>query len=324
MGKFVAILITAGFLASWASAQTPRFVIDDDDYLDGVVRAAEKLRAQHRLLPLARFEAQVRRGGKFAVPPVPLSREKASPPDLYDRLLESTFAVGPFYKCPDCAAWHFMGGAGFAVTADGVLSTCCHVLSNDDEEVKEAYLIAADAQGHVYPVKKVLAADADSDTCFVQIDATGLTPLPLRAGARTGERLYCLSHPGGNHFMFTQGMIARVTQSRNCSVDDKGATNVSRPVLYLNITAEYAPGSSGAPVVDEAGNVVGQVTSISDAGEPLPEDTSESAPNTPSVPVRFCIAAEEIQRLEEGPKTTPAPARPAGKPSHEAVKASGR
>ena len=76
--------------------------------------------------------------------------------------------------------------------------------------VKESYLIAADDAGRVFPVQSVLAADTESDTCFVKIDAPGLKPLPLRPGVRAGERVYCLSHPGGYFFMFTQGMVARV------------------------------------------------------------------------------------------------------------------
>jgi hypothetical protein len=68
-------------------------------------------------------------------------------------------------------------------------------------------------------------------------------------------------------------------------------------VLFLNITAEFAPGSSGAPIVDESGNVVGQVASIADAGEP--GETGEDRIRSPSVPVRFCTATEEIVRLTE-------------------------
>jgi hypothetical protein len=75
---------------------------------------------------------------------------------------------------------------------------------------------------------------------------------------------------------------------------------LTRPILFLNVTAEFAPGSSGAPIVDEAGNVLGQVASIADAGEP-PEDGDENAPASPSVPVRFCTATEEILRLNQAP-----------------------
>jgi S1-C subfamily serine protease len=205
--------------------------------------------------------------------------------------------VGTYYKCPDCPDWHFSSSVGFAVGAEGVVCTCCHVVTAQDDGVTEAYLVAADAQGHVYPVKSVLAADTDSDTCLVKIAAPRLKPLSLREGIRTGDRVYCLSHPGGYHFMFTEGMVARFNLRRDQVVDEPGRTNapLARPVLFLNVTAEFAPGSSGAPIVDEAGNVVAQVSSIADAGDPEPTDKNQ--PPSPSVPVRFCTAAEEILRL---------------------------
>jgi len=99
--------------------------------------------------------------------------------------------------------------------------------------------------------------------------------------------------------MFTQGMVARLNRRANDVVDENGKTNglLTRRILFLNVTTEFAPGSSGAPMVDEAGNVVGQVASIAEAGEPTNDDTN--APAGPSVPVRFCTAAEEILRLTQ-------------------------
>ena len=205
--------------------------------------------------------------------------------------------MGSYYKCPDCGEWHFNSSAGFVVGEGGIICTCCHVVQAEDEGVKESYLVAADDAGRVFPVQSVLAADTDSDTCFVRINAPGLKPLPLRSNVRAGERVYCLSHPGGYFFMFTQGMVARVNRKRNEVLDEHGHTNglLTRPILFLNVTAEFAPGSSGAAIADEDGNVVGQVASIADAGEPPVGNTN--APPSPSVPVRFCTATEEILRL---------------------------
>src|SRR5262249_33600255 len=143
----------------------------------------------------------------------------------------------------------------------------------------------------------VLAADPDADACLLHIGATGLKPLPLRPGARAGESVYCLSHPGGYYFMFTQGLVARVSRSADLQKDEARHSKAthSRPVLLLTIPAEFAPGSSGAPVVDTCGNVVAQVASIADAGESASGDDDQ--PARPSVPIRFCTASEEILRL---------------------------
>ena len=285
------VLFTAGALG-----QAPRFVIDDEEYVEKVTDASARLLQDGNLKSLASLRGQVCRGG-FPVKPTPLSRQKLTAPDLCDRLRQSTLAVGSYYKCPDCGEWHFNSSAGFVVGEGGIVCTCWHVVQAEDEGGKQSYLVAANDAGHVFPVQSVLAADAESDTCFVKIDAPGLKPLPLRAGVRAGERVYCLSHPGGYYFMFTQGMVARVNRKRNEVLDVHGHTNglLTRPILFLNVTAEFAPGSSGAPIVDEAGNAVGQVASIADAGEP--EIGTTNAPPSPSVPVRFCTATEEILRL---------------------------
>jgi len=290
--------IAALLSATLCWAQPNRFVIDDDEYLDKITAASAKLLHHGKLESLDSLRNQVRTKG-VSLKPAPVSREKLAPADLCDRLRESTLAVGSYYKCPDCGEWHFNSSAGFVVAEGGVICTCCHVVLVEDEGVKESYLVAADANGRVFPIKSVLAADTESDTCFLKVDAPALKPLPLRAGIRAGERVYCLSHPGGYHFMFTEGMVARVNLRRDDMLDEHGQTNglLTRPLLFLNVTAEFAPGSSGAPIVDEAGNVVAQVSSIADAGEPDAGD--ENTLPSPSVPVRFCLAAEEILRLTD-------------------------
>ena len=287
------VVLICGVLAIVVSAAEPRYVVDDDAYADKITSACAKLLKHHKLLSAKTLQAQVK-VKDVAIKTPAASHQKYSLPDLYDRLRESTVAIGNYYKCPDCPNWHFSSSTGFVV-GDGTVCTCCHVVQAEDKGVEESYLVVADSSGRVFPVQGVLAADTESDTCLVKIDAPDLKPLPLRAGVRPGERIFCLSHPGGYFFMFSQGIVARVNSRRDPLVDDLGQTNglMSRPILCLNITAEFAPGSSGAPVVDEEGNVVGQVASIADAGE----GSETNAPPSPSVPVRFCTAAEEIARL---------------------------
>jgi hypothetical protein len=292
----VLLLLGVILLVSSAWAGTPRFVINDDAYVDKVAAASARLLQEGKLKSLEVLRGEIRTEG-YPLRPIPLAHQRLEAPQLYDRLRQSTLAIGSYYKCPDCGQWHFNSSAGFVVGEGGIICTCCHVVEAEDEGIKESYLIATDDAGRVFPVQSVLAADSESDTCFVKVGAPDLKPLPLRPGARAGERVYCLSHPGGYYFMFTQGIVARVNRKRNEVLDEHGHTNgvLTRPVLFLNVTTEFAPGSSGAPIVDEAGNVVAQVASIAEAGEP-PEGVT-NAPASPSVPVRFCTATEEILRL---------------------------
>jgi hypothetical protein len=296
MSRFIIFWLFLVTLGRASQSGLPRFVINDDTFTDQITRAGERLLREHKLLPLESLREQVHTKGT-ALRLATVSSEKLENPDLYDRLRASTLAVGTFYKCPECGNWHFSSSAGFVVSGDGIVCTCCHVLLEEDEQIKESYLLAADGAGHVFPVQSVLAADPEADTCLIRIKATGLKPLPLRPGIRPGETVYCLSHPGGYFFMFTQGLVSRVNERTHSDTDEheKSDRTLSRPILLLNITAEFAPGSSGAPVVDSCGNVVGQVASIAEAGGA--NEDEENQTTTPSVPVRFCTAAEEILRL---------------------------
>jgi hypothetical protein len=90
---------------------------------------------------------------------------------------------------------------------------------------------------------------------------------------------------------------------------DAAPRPTTRPTLYLNITAEFSPGSSGGPVTDAAGNVVAQVQSISSGVENDTSAPTNSNSAFVSGPVRYCAAAEEILRMTEPPAgyVTPKP-----------------
>ena len=119
-------------LAAGALAETPRFVIDDEEYVDKVTEASARLLQDGKLKSLDSLRGQVRSGG-FSVKPVPLAHQKLEAPELCDRLRQSTLAVGSYYKCPDCGEWHFNSSAGFVVGEGGVICTCCHVVQAEDE-----------------------------------------------------------------------------------------------------------------------------------------------------------------------------------------------
>ena len=113
------------------------------------------------------------------------------------------------------------------------------------------------SDGRVFPIKAILAADPLNDVAVLKIEATNLTPLPIAKTIPVGATVYCISHPIMNSmgtkygfFAFTQGIVSGRYRTRLI-----GET----PVNVLTITADYSQGSSGGPILNENGAVVGMV-----------------------------------------------------------------
>ncbi len=165
--------------------------------------------------------------------------------ELYRRATESVFLVAGLTKpSEDETAWQTSFSTAFVVHEDGILSTSAHVFDHDDHDDA---VVVMDVRGRVYPVLEILAANRTGDTCLFRIGKKGLKPLALGQVAHPGSQISVVGHPGDSFFYFSAGHIA------NYERDEEG-------LLWLNITADFGQGSSGGPVMDAAGNVVGQVS----------------------------------------------------------------
>jgi len=160
-------------------------------------------------------------------------------PELYARCAPSVYLLGGRYLCPNCERWHVRIATAFAVTDDGLLVTNHHVLETDYE-----LLGASSPDGRVYSVVGAEGGDPEADLAVVRIEAA-TEPLPLKSGSPVGAPVAVISHPRQRAYTLTEGILSR----RYARARD------GRPAL--SITAEYAVGSSGAPVLDKTGAVVG-------------------------------------------------------------------
>ncbi|MEY3853777.1 MAG: hypothetical protein RI910_2757 [Verrucomicrobiota bacterium] len=100
--------------------------------------------------------------------------------------------------------------------------------------------------------------------------------LPLRDDAPAGSPIRCYSHPANSFGCISEGIITRYFKMNE--TDRKGA-------VFMQITADYARGSSGGPIIDAYGNAVGMVASTSPVftATPSPHATAKDAkPVTPS------------------------------------------
>jgi S1-C subfamily serine protease len=107
--------------------------------------------------------------------------------------------------------------------------------------------------GRVFPVREVLACEPLNDLVLLQLDLPEGVALPALALAREpapiGTPVFVMSHPDNRFFLLSTGHVARHTLWRTDAGEE----------AFMTITADFAKGSSGCPVLDERGVVIGIV-----------------------------------------------------------------
>jgi hypothetical protein len=212
--------------------------------------------------------------------------------EMYRRALDSVFVIGVMNKACACPHWHAFLATAFAVTADGVLCTSAHVFDFAGMEV--GAVMAFNSAGDAFPVERVLALDPAGDTCLFRIAAKGLTPLPLADRAPVGARVRVVSHPGESVYCLSTGQVTSYERDE-------------WDLRWMKISAEFGEGSSGAPVLDERGNVVGQVAATytlyasGGTGRDPSNGATNDAPGEAQMVFRYCTPAERLRALLRDP-----------------------
>ena len=199
---------------------------------------------------------------KLVLPP--LSTAPMRGRQIAERAARAYVRAGWVYQCSRCSKWHQSLAGGYAIGKD-VIVTAHHVMAAP-ERMKPGlgHPVIALADGRVFAVKAVLAADDAMDTAVLRVAGTNLQPLGLSADARAGDGAFCLSDPLGKTGYFSQGIVNRVFAS-------------NPGVQRINVSTEWAQGSSGAAVLDECGNAIGHVARIEPMLNPKPSGTTNTA-----------------------------------------------
>ncbi|MEO7456950.1 MAG: trypsin-like peptidase domain-containing protein [Gemmatimonadaceae bacterium] len=150
-----------------------------------------------------------------------------------------------------------LAGTAFGITKGGLLVTNRHVVKNDAGPAQRIVVIFANTRKWI-PVKIVRVSD-DDDLALLQIEGPGSYPVVAgvsRAGAlaRVGAAVASIGYPGATDTpMEGKGMdiIARTTSTPG--------TVSKRLDDVLQIDSYAGHGSSGSPVFDSQGNVVGVI-----------------------------------------------------------------
>ena len=181
-----------------------------------------------------------------------LAMEESGKPFSYDDLKHSVLAIGELYKCKSCPAGHISSASAFIISKDGLCVSNYHVFDVlSEQKAKVIGLGVINFEGKVYKIQEVLAANKKDDVLIFRIDTRGdkLTPLPLNRMVSVGDKVKVISHPKRKFYAYSEGILTR-----------KHVVAETNSPRY-SISADYAQGSSGGPVFDQFGNVIGVVES---------------------------------------------------------------
>ncbi len=131
-------------------------------------------------------------------------------------------------------------GSGFFIAADRIV-TNMHV-------IKDAGLIRIETfDGNTSTVHNVVAVNEKEDLALLQMEApkADATVLQLADSAPVeGEAIVVMSNPRGSQWKLTRGRVGPIWEFKGTG-------------KRIQITASILPGSSGGPVVNKEGHVVG-------------------------------------------------------------------
>ena len=169
-------------------------------------------------------------------------------------------------------------GTGFLISPDGLLVTNHHVIAGAKQ------ILAKAENGGLFPVVKVVAADPANDLALLQLEAKDLPCLSLAppGSAEAGTRIAVIGSPLGLEGTLTEGIVSA----------RRKLPGQKREVLQ--ISAAISQGSSGSPVLDAQGHVVGVASFLLAEGQSL----------------HFATPSEKLQALlrRTGRASSPAPA----------------
>jgi Trypsin-like peptidase domain len=183
-------------------------------------------------------------------------------------------------------------GSGFIVSADGKLLTNFHVIRSS----KRATIRLAN--GDAYDGVEVLDVDQRKDIALLKIKAVDLQSLVIGSSgtAQIGDTVYSLSNPMGLENTLSNGIISGI-----------------RPLdgyRLLQVTAPISHGSSGGPLFNSRGEVIGITADIIEGGQNLnfaiPIDYAKGMLASPGSPKSLASVYDP-----EKPSTVESPKQPA-------------
>lgn len=187
----------------------------------------------------------------------------ATPKQIARRFMRSVVRV----ECGDSSA------TGFVVGKDGYILTTAHAVPVE-QEISVAYELPMGDEVKTFTVKADLAAiDDERDLALLKVDsAAPLRPvmIALDNNPEAGEQVTVIGHPGVGDQVLSHTLTTGVVSSTRQMIDGRS---------YIQTSAAVNAGSSGGPMFDSYGRVIGLMAikaNIEGAGFAIPAESLRS------------------------------------------------
>ncbi len=176
---------------------------------------------------------------------------------------DPTNPFSPFRQVPGTSEEEVHNiGSGFIITADGLIVTNKHVVS--DTGAKYTVLTSDEKS---YPVERIYR-DPLNDAAILKINATGLKPLKLgnSENLRLGQLAIAIGTPLGEFTnTVTVGIISGLGRGITAGSPLQGFVEKLDNVIQTD--AAISPGNSGGPLLNSRGEVIGINTAVAQEGQ---------------------------------------------------------
>ena len=161
------------------------------------------------------------------------------PAQTAPQIAEKALAATVYLEMQDSNGVTLGFGSGFFV-GDNLIATNYHVIEGAARGT--AKLVG---QFSTYTIEGVTATDKTNDLALLKVTMSGIKPLPLgnSSDVKIGETVYVAGNPKGLEGTFSNGIIS---SRRDPYTKER-----------LQMTAPISPGSSGGPVLNSKGEVIG-------------------------------------------------------------------
>ena len=154
-------------------------------------------------------------------------------------------------------------GAGIIWRENGIIVTNAHVVGSGSRFQVQL------SSGETHPAY-VLARHAEVDLAILKVDATDLPAASIgdSRNLQVGQLVFAVGHPWGQPRVATAGIVSAL---------QKAGSRQGKEIPIIRSDALLAPGNSGGPLVDAAGDVIGINTMIvgGDQGISIPSHLAE-------------------------------------------------